>query len=211
MSQTRDITVTLREIDRSPIHGARVEIRLVEMGIANDGFISPGTVEMLTDENGQAVFTLWQNTGTSYYEVRSWNPVSGQAIHRRDIFYVGSNDANLEDLIGVGSQAPDLGGHNANPDIGDLSVTLFGGERTAILLGPEVDDDQDAIFYSIIPSVGVRVFGNVAEILVNAPGTTSRKITAIDGRGGRATAQLSINTLDLQLHNTVNLNGVVVQ
>lgn len=103
--QTRQVTVNLFDNDGSVIDNARVVIRLVGLGNEPGGAVSQGEQVKHTNENGVAVFTLWENNGTysnTYYEVQSWHPERGNQIHRRERFLVPDHDADLEDLIAFG-------------------------------------------------------------------------------------------------------------
>lgn len=107
--QTRQITVTINDFDGNLVEGARVNIRLRGLGNSPNGAVAPADVEKLTDENGQAVFTLWENNqlySDTYYEVTSFHP-DGQQIHRRETFRVYDSDANLAELIAGGLVAID--------------------------------------------------------------------------------------------------------
>lgn len=104
--QTRNITVTIFEVDGDPLVGARVEIKLVGMGNGVAGAIAPEVVEKITDANGQCVFELWQNEqamSDTYYEIRSFNPKDGRKIHNGETFRVYDSDADVKDLISIGA------------------------------------------------------------------------------------------------------------
>lgn len=101
---TRTITVTIFDVDGEPLDGAPVEIRLVGTGNSPEGAVSPGMWRDLTNSQGVASFTLWQNDDTysnTYYEVSSQNPDTGVFIHRRARFKVADSDADVKDLINI--------------------------------------------------------------------------------------------------------------
>lgn len=107
--QTRRITATINDFDGNLVEGARINIRLRGLGNSPNGAVAPADVEKITDENGQAVFTLWENNqlySDTYYEVTSFHP-DGQQIHRRETFRVYDADANLAELIAGGLVAID--------------------------------------------------------------------------------------------------------
>jgi len=100
--QTRNITVNIFDTDGSPVENARVIISLIGLGNEPGGSVAPGSKEQRTDANGQTVFELWENNGiysNTYYEVKSWHPETGIAIHRREKFLVPDHDAELHNLI----------------------------------------------------------------------------------------------------------------
>lgn len=104
--QTRNITVTIFEVDGDPLAGARVEIRLVGLGNSASGAVAPERVEQLTNASGQTVFELWQNDQTmsdTLYEIRSFHPGTGAKIHNGETFRVGDSDADVKDLINIGA------------------------------------------------------------------------------------------------------------
>jgi hypothetical protein len=102
--QTRNISVTIFEVDGDPLVGARVQIRLVGMGNGVVGAVAPERTEMVTDENGKCFFKLWQNEQSlsdTYYEIRSFHPKDGSKIHNGETFRVYDSDADVKDLIDV--------------------------------------------------------------------------------------------------------------
>lgn len=102
--QTRNITVTIFDNDGEPLEGAPVEIKLIGLGNEPGGAVSPGIQRDLTNSSGIASFTLWENRldySDTYYEVSSFHPVTGVAIHKREPFYVGDADADVKDLINI--------------------------------------------------------------------------------------------------------------
>lgn len=102
---TRTITATIFDNDGDPLENARVEITLRGLGNEPGGAVSPGTQVQLTNASGVATFELWQNNGSysnTFYEISSWNPVTGKQIHRRERFLVPSNNADVKELLALG-------------------------------------------------------------------------------------------------------------
>lgn len=102
--QTRTITATISDFDGQALKGARVIIKLVGLGNEPQGAVSPGTKEAITNASGVATFTLWENRldySDTYYEISSYHPVTGQAIHQREQFLVFDSNADVKDLIGL--------------------------------------------------------------------------------------------------------------
>jgi hypothetical protein len=102
--QTRNIRVTIFEVDGDPLAGARIEIKLVGMGNGVAGAVAPEIVRQETDVNGQSIFKLWQNDqalSDTIYEIRSYHPVTGQKIHNGETFRVYDSDADVKDLINL--------------------------------------------------------------------------------------------------------------
>lgn len=104
MPQIRNISVTIFEVDGDPLVGARVEIRLVGLGIGASGAIAPERIEKVTGEDGQCVFQLWQNNqalSDTEYEIRSYHPADGRKIHNGETFRVYDSDADVKDLLNL--------------------------------------------------------------------------------------------------------------
>ncbi|WP_020209042.1 hypothetical protein [Gilvimarinus chinensis] len=107
--QTRNVTVTINDVNGDLVENARVEIKLRGLGNGPNGAVAPNKVEQYTNENGQTIFKLWENRqdySDTYYEVSSYHP-DGYSIHRREIFRVYDSDANLAELIAAGLVAID--------------------------------------------------------------------------------------------------------
>lgn len=105
MLQTRNVTVTIYEVNGDPVENARVIIELRGMGNGLAGAVAPRRFEQLTNDEGQTVFELWQNEqalSDTVYEISSFHP-SGSAIHKRDEFRVYDSDADVKDLINIAS------------------------------------------------------------------------------------------------------------
>lgn len=103
--QTRTITATIYDNDGDPLPNAKVQITLRGLGNEPGGAVSPGTQTQLTNSSGVATFELWQNNGSysnTYYEVSSWNPVTGVSIHRKEQFLVPAYDADVKELLAMG-------------------------------------------------------------------------------------------------------------
>lgn len=103
--QTRTITATIFDNDGDPLPNAKVQITLRGLGNEPGGAVSPGTQTALTNSNGIATFELWQNNGSysdTYYEISSWNPVTGVSIHRKERFLVPAYDADVKELLALG-------------------------------------------------------------------------------------------------------------
>ncbi|WP_339898280.1 hypothetical protein [uncultured Gilvimarinus sp.] len=108
--QTRNVTVTINDVNGDLVENARVVIKLRGLGNGPNGAVAPNTVEQYTDASGQTVFELWENRpdySDTYYEVSSYHP-DGYQIHRREIFRVYDSDANLAELISLGLVDIDL-------------------------------------------------------------------------------------------------------
>lgn len=106
-----DVVVKLSEADGTLIDGAKVEIRLE--GSADNGLgvgaVSQGVFTRLTNGDGTATFSLWQNANhpsKTYYEIRSWHPKTRKQIHTGQRFVVGplvngAIDLKIDDLIDI--------------------------------------------------------------------------------------------------------------
>lgn len=103
--QTRTITATIFDNDGDPLPNAKVQITLRGLGNEPGGAVSPGTQTQLTNSSGVATFELWQNNGSysdTYYEISSWNPVTGVSIHRKERFLVPAYNADVKELLALG-------------------------------------------------------------------------------------------------------------
>jgi hypothetical protein len=97
---TYDITVLIEDSDGDPVEGAIVTARLTKTDTdqAEDIFVAKETYRQETDENGQAVFSLWPNTrGTtgSQYRFKAYGP-GGQIFNV--LATVREQNDNLEDI-----------------------------------------------------------------------------------------------------------------
>ncbi len=107
---TRNITVTINDFDGLPLKDAKVSVRLVGLGNGVTGATSPGIKDRITDAAGQCIFVLWQNEqlySDTHYEITSTHPTTKKIIHNKEVFYVGTADADVKDLINVAAAQVD--------------------------------------------------------------------------------------------------------
>lgn len=130
---TYDITVTIEDSNGDPVEGATVVARLTKTDTdsADDIFVSKETYTELTDENGQAVFSLWPNTrGTtgSQYRFKAYG-AEGQIFNV--LATVREQNDNLEDITALAAPAS------------QFPVQSVQGQGGDVQLDPDDFDDTD--------------------------------------------------------------------
>jgi len=142
--QTRQISVTISEPDGTPVEGATVDIKLHGLGNGTGGAVAPTLQTELTDDTGYCVFTLWQNEADysdTHYTISSRHPVTGEMIHRNEMFVVGGADVDVKTLLNLastGDAAAIAAGAAAGAAAGTDSGAIAGVSAMAVMIKESV-------------------------------------------------------------------------
>lgn len=163
--------ITARILDNGgvPLPGAPVVIRLIGPGYGAAGSIAPGYYTAVTDSDGVCVFQLVSTVGDyaeNHYEVTSYHPVTGELIHDREPFDVGSAAADMDDLLEAYVVLP------PNPSqelVDDLAAAVAQAQAWAESPGEVSPGQYSAKYWAEQAATGGGSGGTVTSVGVSVP------------------------------------------